>query len=216
MFALLGEIFFAVLTSPEGFRSSSEYRYAQHDVVEAPPRLQWLSNDLQKISLDLGFHLAFTNPSAQMAALRAAAEDHQARALVFGNGVFRGYFVIESIEETHQQLADDGSYIAIAARLELREWVPGADFDPLSPPRRSSPPPGIVQSPGGAQPISATNLLPTSAIVQLTRAGAGPGVTYSPAAYSSPGMSAVVGTGFSLPPPGNPDDVPTSTIVRAG
>ena len=146
MFAVLGEITFEVLTSPEGFRSSSEYRYAQHDVVEAPPRLQWLSNDLQKISLDLGFHVAFANPVTQIAALKAAAEDHQARSLVFGNGVFRGYFVIESIEETFTQTADDGSYIAIAVRLELREWIPGADFDPLSPPRRSGPPPGIVQA----------------------------------------------------------------------
>src|SRR5207249_1547777 len=150
--------------------------------------LQWMANDLQKISLELGFHVAFTNPATQMNHLRAAAEDHQARALVFGTGVHRGYFVIESLEETFQQTADDGSYVAISARLELREWIPGADFDPLAPPRRTTPPPGIVTTRGGAQPIGATNALPGSAIVQLSSAGAGAGVTYSIAAYSQAGV----------------------------
>ncbi len=64
-------------------------------MVEARPRLQWLATELQKISLELGFHVAFVNPATQMNLLRAAAEDHQARALIFGNGVHRGYFVIE-------------------------------------------------------------------------------------------------------------------------
>jgi phage protein U len=232
LFALLGEIFFEVLTSPETFSSSSEYHYAEHKVVEARPRLQWLAIELQKISLELSFHVAFTSPALQMAALRAAAEDHQARALVFGNGVFRGYFVIETLEEQHQQLADDGSYVAISARLELREWVPGADFDPLAPPRQASPPPGIVQgtpSPalppsggwsgtgfGANQAISGSNLLPASAIVQLKLAGVVPGVTYSPVAYSQPGVSGIVGSGPAATTPGNPDNVSTSTIVRAG
>src|SRR5262249_36949942 len=120
MFALLGDIIFETLTSPDAFRSSSEYHFAEHKVVDAAPRLQWLANELQKISLELSFHVAFTNPATQMNLLRRAAEDHQARALVFGNGVHRGYFVIEMLEETHQQLADDGSYIAISAQVELR------------------------------------------------------------------------------------------------
>ena len=216
MFAVLGEIFFALLTSPENFRTANEYRYAQHDVIEAPPRLQWLSQELQKISLELGFHAAFSNPAAQMAALRTAAADHQARALVFGNGVHRGYFVIESIEETLVQTADDGSYVAIQARLELTEWVPGADFDPLtSPPQRTSSPPGIVRTAGGAQPVSAFNLLPNSEIVQLTPAGALPGVSYSPAIYAQPGVSAIAGPGPATAAPGNPNDVPLRTITRA-
>jgi phage protein U len=125
MFALLGEIFFEVLTSFQGFRACSEYSYAEHKVVEAPPRLQWIADGLQHIELEMGFHVAFTSTVLMMLALRTAAEQHQAMPLVFGNGVFRGYFVIESIEETHQQLADDGSYVAISARVELREWAPG-------------------------------------------------------------------------------------------
>jgi phage protein U len=230
MFAMLGEIVFATLTSPEEFRAMSAYTYAEHKVVEAAPRLQWLANDLQKISMKMGFHVGFVNPATQVNLLTAAAEDHQARALVFGNGVHRGYFVIESIEETHQQLADDGSYIAISARVELREWLPGADFDPFAPPRAATPPPGIVAAaPLGtratpydlAQPIGPDNLLLASAIVQLSNAGAVPAVTYSPVPYVQLGMSALVGSGPSgragAPiPPANYIDVLPSTIVRAG
>jgi phage protein U len=233
MFAIVGEILFEVLTSPETFRASNGYQYAEHKIVGAAPRLQWIGDELQKISLDMKFHVAFTNPAAQIAALKTAAEDHRARALVFGNGVHRGYFVIESLEETFQQLAEDGSYIAVEARVELHEWVPGADFDLLSPPQPANPPSGIVQAAGAAaaisgqlsaisqpfdpnQPINASNLLPTSAITQLGLAAAIGGATYSPAAYSQPGVSGIAGAGPGPLTPGNPADVPTSTIVRAG
>jgi phage protein U len=246
VFALLGEIFFEVTRTPaarlnskawESFRSATGYTYAEHKLVEARPRLQWMATELEKLTLGMSFHVAFVNPKREMDKLRRAAEDHQARTLIYGNGVHRGYFVIESIEETHFQQADDGSYIAIEAKVELHEWVPGVDFDPLAPPRRATPPPGIVQAsraftgaagPAGVpsattgqpfnanQPIGPHNLLPTSAIVQLTQAGAGPGVTYSPAAYSQPGVSGVAGSGPGTPAPGNPSAVSTAAITRAG
>jgi phage protein U len=224
VFAIFGEILFEALTSPEALRIASEYSYAEHKLVEAAPRLQWLANELQKISLELGFHVAFTIPIVQMELLRAAAEDHQARPLVFGNGIHRGYFVIEGLEETHRQLAEDGSYIAISARVELREWVPGVDFDPFAPPRRTTPPPGIVQAdPSTAQlfdsspPVGPLNPFPASAVVRLSDVAAQSGVTYSAANYSQPGVSGIVaGSGPWALTPGNPGDVPPSQIVRAG
>src|SRR5215831_2287954 len=118
----LGAIVFEALVSPEQFRAQNEYTYAEHQVVEAPPLLQWLANGSQQISLDFSFHVSYCDPNSQMLALRRAAEQHQALALVFGNGGFRGYFVIQSLEETFQQTADDGSYVALIAKIELREW----------------------------------------------------------------------------------------------
>jgi phage protein U len=222
MFAILGEIFFETLTSPKAFHSAAAYSYAEHKVVEARPRLQWMANELQKISLDLQFHVAFTNPATQMNLLRAAAEDHQARALIFGNGVHRGYFVIEALEETFQQLADDGSYIAISARVELREWVPGADFDPLAPPRWTTLPPGIVLGTiaatvvfDAAQAIGAGNLAPVSDIVTLAGSAVYGGVTYSAAPYSQRGVSGIAGAGPAAAAPGNPANIAPSAIVRA-
>ena len=147
------DIVFEFLSSPETFRAQMEYHYAEHKVVEARPRLQWIAQELQKISLEMVFDVQFLgntilhDPTTAMNRLRAAGEDHQARALIFGNGNMRGYFVIESIEETFVWTADDGSIISSQARVELHEWVPGADFDPqltsiLDTP--ATPPPAIV------------------------------------------------------------------------
>jgi phage protein U len=222
MFALLGEIFFEVLTSPEAFRSTSGYTYAVHKVVEAAPRLQWLANDLQKILLEVGFHVSFTDPATQMNMLYAVAQNHHANPLVFGNGVFRGYFVIDSIQETFQQLAGDGSYIAVSARVELREWVPGADFDPQAPARPTTPPLGILQRTSSStqvfdffQEISSGNPAPASEIVQLSGSAVYGGVTYSAADYSQPGVSGLVSSGPVTTSPGTFTNVGASTIVRA-
>ncbi|HJU11864.1 MAG TPA: phage tail protein [Candidatus Binataceae bacterium] len=225
MLALFGEIAFETLISPDAFHSSTGYTYAEHQTVQSATRLQWLANELQKISLEFSFHIAFVNPKTQMDLLRAAAEDHQARALVFGNGVHRGYFVIDNLEETYQQLADDGSYIATSARVELREWIPGAEFDPFAPPRRTTPPPGIVptlnpvsgtaQIFDPSQPISMTNVLPISAIVRLSAAGVGLGVMYSPVPYSQPGVSGVIGIRPTAVMQSSPDSMPLASIVRA-
>lgn len=213
MFATLGDIIFETLTSPDVFRSTTAYTYAQHQIVEASPRLQWMAADLERISLELSFHVAFTNPATQMNRLRSAAIDHQARALVFGNGIHRGYFVIESLEETHQQQADDGSFVALQARLELCQWIPGADFDPAAPPRQTTPPPGLVRGltladyqkqftqqaltpsqynpaePGFASP------LPGLGIAILSSIGAGLGFTYTGLPYVQTGVSALATTG---------------------
>jgi phage protein U len=233
MYALFGEILFETLTSPESFTATSEYSFAEHKVVEASPRLQWMANELETISLDMHFSYAFTNPLVQLLALRAAAELHQAMALVFGNGIHRGYFVIERLEETHRQMADDGSYVDLTVRVELKEWVPGADWDPAAPPQPQTSPPGIVSSAGSStatssaaaatpfnanQPIGPHNLLPTAAIVQLNQAGAGPGVTYSPATYAQPGVSGVVNNPPATAPSAASQfsTVPASQIVRAG
>ncbi len=66
------------------------------------------------------------------------------------------------------------------------------------------------------QPVDAGNQLPPQQIAELGAAGVPPGVTYSFSPYSQPGVSALVGFAPPVPPPGNPDDVPLSTITRAG
>jgi phage protein U len=124
MFAELGLIRFQVIGSPQEIRSERRYDYAQHNLIEARPRLQWVGTGLERISFDILMHSSFTDPAAQMAALGAAAAAHLAMPLVFGNGVLRGYFVIESIATRSTQLSAGGNPIAITTRLELREWVP--------------------------------------------------------------------------------------------
>ena len=134
MFAVLGEIQFEVVGSPEGYESAGAYGFDEQRVIESKPRLQWVGDELERLSFELMWHSSFTNPAAQLALLRATAALHQALPLVFGNGGFRGFFVIESIKMKSQQLSAGGALIAIRVALALREWAP----DSLSLPSASA------------------------------------------------------------------------------
>ena len=123
MFAVLGDIQFEVVGSPEGYESAGAYDFAEQKVIESKPQLQWVGDDLERLKFELMWHASFTNPGAQLARLRATAAEHLALPLVFGNGGFRGFFVIESINVKSQQLSAGGAPIAIRVALALKEWI---------------------------------------------------------------------------------------------
>lgn len=200
MFGALGQIIFQVLDAPSGFESATTYDYAEHRVVESKPVLQWLADGLERIALEMFFHVSFAAPALQMDTLRSAAGDHQALPLVLGNGTHRGYFVITSITEIQRQLAADGSLIAVGARVGLKEWQPGTELSPFAPPKPVSPPIALAG-------VTAT---------QPRLSPGAPGLVPS-IAYQAPGVSPLLN---NLQPrgPGGPDllpqDVPPATIVR--
>ncbi|MFZ2062743.1 MAG: phage tail protein [Candidatus Binatus sp.] len=142
MFAALGEIQFEVVGSPEAYESARTYDFAEQKVVESKPQLQWVGDDLERLKFELMLHASFTNPAAQLALLRATAAEHLAQPLVFGDGGFRGFFVIESINVKSQQLSAGGAPISIRVALALKEWdadsillssaVPAATVSPLA------------------------------------------------------------------------------------
>lgn len=126
MFAVLGSILFEIVGSPEKFESAREYDFAEHRVVESRPRLQWVGNGLEHLRLEIMLHASFTDPGAELAILRSTAEAHRALPLVFGNGGFRGFFVIDSLAVRSQQSSSTGTPIAIGVTLSLKEWVAGS------------------------------------------------------------------------------------------
>jgi phage protein U len=206
MFALLGEIPFQVIGSPEIFESSRRFDYAEHRVVEDLPRLQWLAPELENITLAMLFHASFTDPAAQLAALLIAGEDHQARALVLGNGVFRGFFVVESVATSDLQLGADGTPIAIRVQTKLREWAPGSEFDPAAPPRLASAPLGIA-------PVAISYSSPAPLL-----GAAAPALGYTAPTFTQPGVSALVDNplpGGAAGPNLSYADVPAAAIVRS-
>ena len=192
MFAVLGEIPFEVVGSPEGFESRRSYDFAEHRVVESKPRLQWLGNDLERLKLELRLHASFTDPAAKMALLRSTAAAHLALPLVFGNGGFRGFFVIESIAMRSQQLSARGVPIAITAALALKEWAIESESFSGTTVRPDFAPLGITPSVSGSSDGSSSGFIRgVSALLSLSPAvGAG-----------GPNLEA--------------NDVPVSVIVRS-
>jgi phage protein U len=191
LFAALGDIQFEVVGSPEAYESAGAYDFAEQKVIESKPQLQWVGDDLERLNFELTWHASFTNPATQLALLRATAAEHLALPLVFGNGGFRGFFVIESIKVKSQQLSAGGAPIAIRVALALKEWI--------------------------AAPLLLSSALPAAALSPLgiTRSqeavgGGANGLT--------PGVSALLSTPKATGASGpnlEADDVPAAVIVRS-
>lgn len=207
MFAVLGTIEFDALGSPEGIQRDRAMTFAEHKVVEGTPRLQQIGAGLDRLELDLLFHVSFTTPRAQRDALYAALDAARALALVWGNGEHWGYYVIESASETQRWLATDGNPIALAMRVQLKTWALDSEFDPLAPPTPATPPLALVKlgelAPG--QSVAGTVLTNPETGAQIV-VFAKP-ITGASALVNNPPSSA----------PGNTtaSDVSTSAIVRA-
>lgn len=190
MFAILGEIAFQVVGSPETLSDSRNYDYAEQRVVQARPRLQWLADDLMTIRLEMLLHRAFTDPAASLLLARQAAATHQALPLVFGNGDFRGYFVIIGIHTMSRQLSGVGDLFAVVVRLELKESP--LEFDATAAPVPTFLPIAIASA------ASST----TSSAVQ-------------PLAVGLSALTALNGPSGATSTVVLADDVPTSVIARS-
>lgn len=205
MFALLGEIPFLVLASPETFESTRKFYYAEQRVVESQARLQWVGDDLEKLTLTMLFHASFTDPALQYDALLIAAQDHQARALVLGNGTFRGFYVLEGLVARDVTLAADATPLAIRVQVRLCEWAPDTALAGTS-----APPPAST-------PLAIASTAISYPIPALAGVSAGPVSTYLPPTFATPGVSALVDNfvaSAAAGPNASYSDVPPATIVR--
>ncbi|HAY4444456.1 TPA: hypothetical protein JZ883_002043 [Escherichia coli] len=142
MFAVLGDIEFEVVTYWDGFDASFGMDYAEHSRIEGKPGLQFIGEKLDEVSISLVFHEHYCQPDVELARLRDAMVAHQALALVFGNGDYRGWFVITDIRATSQQTDGLGNVQALSAELSLKEYI-GDPKNPLTPPAVSGDDPNI-------------------------------------------------------------------------
>src|SRR5260370_24263505 len=106
-----------------------------------------------------------------MAVVRSTAGGHVALALVFGNGGFRGFFVIESISMRSQQLSGRGVPIAITAALALKEWAAESELLPGTPALPDFVPIGIRPAVSSSFDGGSPGLIPgVSALLSLSPA----------------------------------------------
>jgi phage protein U len=214
MFAVFGEISLEVLGSPDEFESNRSWDYAEHRVVESRPTLQWIADDLEVIELNFHFHISFSDPTAQMNALVAAANDHAARPLVFGNGSHRGYFILTSLRTSSRQMSATGALLAITVRAVLKEWAEGFSSISTANPVALFPLIGVVAAPAG----SSTGSLTFTGAANQGNLSSPPSTEYVPTPIASPGVSPLLSIPgvVGLPTPHlTVGDIDPSTIVRA-
>ncbi|GDO99326.1 phage tail protein [Escherichia coli] len=160
MFAVLGDTEFELITYWDGFDITHAADFAEHARIEGKPGLQFTGDRPDEIRIALVFHRHYCSPDAEMARLREAMKRHQAMALVFGNGDYRGWFVITEISVTTEQTDSTGGLLAVSATLSLREYS-GDPKNPLTPPavRQSLPVTGAVTASVRAVPSGVAGLI---------------------------------------------------------
>ncbi|KVU58821.1 MULTISPECIES: phage tail protein [Burkholderia] len=133
MFAILGDIEFDLIGYFDGFDATFGADYAEHALLQGKPRLQRMGDKLDEIRIALSFHYWYCDPEAELAKLRAAVSAKQAMALVFGNGDYKGWFVLTEVQSTSKQTDTSGTVLSLDAQITLREFV-GDKKNPLKPP----------------------------------------------------------------------------------
>ncbi len=128
MFAQLGDMRFELITYFDGLEGSLAYNFAEHQVIEGKPRLQYIGDGLEAVTIAFKFHVAYCDPAVEYQRLREAGARHRALPFVFGNGLYKGRYVIAEIADTVESTAADGTVIEVSAKCSLKEWV---DDNPL-------------------------------------------------------------------------------------
>jgi phage protein U len=137
MFAALGDIRFDLPAYVTGTGMQRRQAFARHDRIQGKPVLQAIGTDLEQISIDIVFHIEFTDPELEIVRLRAAADRQDPLPLIYGNGTYKGRYVIESIDETVRNTDGQGNLIKLTARLALLEWHQPPGSDPVVDPARN-------------------------------------------------------------------------------
>ena len=110
-----GDIEFELITYWDGFEATFGVDYAEHPRIEGKPGLQFVGDKLDEIQISLVFHQHYCVPDVELVRLRTAMKAHQALALVFGNGDYRGWFVITDVTATSEQTDSTGNVLAVNA-----------------------------------------------------------------------------------------------------
>jgi phage protein U len=181
MFALLGDVQFDLITYFDGFESEFGADFAEHTLIEGKPRLQFIGDKLDEIRIQLAFHQYYCDPEAELVKLKTALAGHQAMALVLGNGDYKGWFVLTSVQATSKHTDKAGTLVALEAGITLREFV-GDKKNPLKPPAvQPNPPPADAK----ALPVDDAATSALDSATATVREGVRQAVTYANQAQSA-------------------------------
>lgn len=122
----LGDIPFETSTSfvrtPRDISRKISSRYEAHYVLGAKPRLEYLSEDLDSITMQIRLvEIGLIQPEADLARLADLCRQGQVVPLIL-MGVNCGNVIIESVTERWRGKGESGPF-CIDATLELKEYV---------------------------------------------------------------------------------------------
>lgn len=153
VFATLGDVLISPKLSPSGFDAQQGATFAEHALFSRAPRLQYTGRELDTLSLTFDLHFSFCTPVEEKKKLETMLREHQAHPLVFGDGSWWGYFVLERLSTTLEQCGPTGTPWLISMQAELKEFT-GDPAKPLERPAVSDGAPSLAVYPGSASLLS--------------------------------------------------------------
>lgn len=186
MFAILGEIEFELLGGLTGMDYRSTADWAEHQLIQGKPLLEWIGEGLDEYSLAITLHTSLGDPEKRLRDLREAKAAHQPLAFVLGSGDYLGAFVLTELSNNVRRTTAAGRLHSATMTVTLREFTGTFTRKPrrlglLDPGSLGSSSPGLqtraVTLPSIAQKVlgyarSAGNILQSSAsLYQAARSG---------------------------------------------
>jgi phage protein U len=124
----LGNKEFSGLYAPEGWSySGNEAVLSQYDLIGTKPRLQFGSETLEELSLNLTLRADFCNINQEIQDFETWKSKGEILPFILGNGEYIKDFVLKSVSKTISQTFSDGSPVEIQVSLSLLEVVPDPD-----------------------------------------------------------------------------------------
>lgn len=120
--AILGDIEFDILNSPQSFSDRSGVVWSEHALIKGKSQLEYSGDELDEINLDIILHSQLVNTELQLTKLKEAKAKHKPLPFVLGDGFHKGYFVIVSIDTNHTRTTIGGTAQVATIQLLLKEY----------------------------------------------------------------------------------------------
>ena len=122
-----GDVVFEVsselVRTPDTVRRTRKARYAEHKVLGAKPRLDFLAPELAGLSMRIRLYAAYgVDPVQEADRLARLCEEGKAQRLML-HGENWGAFVLESVEEVQKKTGPDGKVAVSEVNLSFKEYV---------------------------------------------------------------------------------------------
>ncbi len=134
MWAVLGDIEFELRNQPSRQDDRATAEYAQHALIQGKPRLEWVGDGLDELTLELTLHALLGDPEAQIRRLKTAMRAHEPLPYVLGSGDYRGVYLITEVGTTTRRTDAQGRLISATVSVSLLEYS-GQYKKPLPVPR---------------------------------------------------------------------------------
>ncbi|MFD1805561.1 phage tail protein [Pasteurella oralis] len=122
MYLMLGTIALEPIDITD-FSESQPANFAEHTVVKGKPRLQATGENLIDLSLAVRLHHKIGGVESRYQALLDAKAKQQALALIWGQGKFKGNFVITNINATTKFTDKYGNVLCRELDVSLKEFA---------------------------------------------------------------------------------------------